>query len=95
MADPIKAAKQIFDEFLSKADPASMPNYDPNAKDPQAQVAGRKGGSKGGRVRADNLSARKRQQIAKKAARARWNKTAHSQCSLTNIEKVGQAELNR
>jgi hypothetical protein len=59
MADPIKAAKHIFDEFLSKADPASMPGYDPNAKDTRAQAAGRIGGRTGGNVRALKLSAKK------------------------------------
>jgi hypothetical protein len=72
MADPIKTAKQMFDEFLSKADPASMPDYDPKAKDPQAQSAGRKGGLKGAKVRAASLSQARRRAIAKKAARARW-----------------------
>jgi len=33
---------------------------------------GRKGGAKGGKQRAKNMSARKRTQIAKNAARARW-----------------------
>jgi len=75
MADPIKTAKKIFDQFLSKADPASMPDYDPHAKDAQAQAAGRKGGLKGGRARADNLSPQKRRKIARKAARSRWGGT--------------------
>ncbi|MGH9447326.1 MAG: histone H1 [Terriglobia bacterium] len=74
MADPIKAAKHIFDQFLSKVDPASMPNYDPNAKDQQAQAAGRKGGKKGGLVRAASLSPTRRHKIAKLAAKARWQK---------------------
>ena len=34
--------------------------------------AGRKGGKKGGEARAKKLSAQKRTQIAKKAAKARW-----------------------
>lgn len=34
--------------------------------------AGRKGGKKGGKARAEALSAKKRKEIAKKAARARW-----------------------
>lgn len=34
--------------------------------------ARRKGGLKGGKARAKNLSATKRRQIAKKAARVRW-----------------------
>jgi hypothetical protein len=72
MADPIKTAKSIFDQFLSKADPASMPDYDPNAKDAQAQKAGRMGGKIGGSARALKLSAKKRSQIAKSAAVTRW-----------------------
>jgi hypothetical protein len=35
-------------------------------------AAGRKGGLKGGKARALNLSPRKRREIAKKAAAARW-----------------------
>lgn len=38
-----------------------------------AQI-GRKGGLKGGRARAEKLSAKKLKEIAKKAAAARWNK---------------------
>ena len=36
--------------------------------------AGRKGGIKGGKVRAEKLSAKKRTEIAVKAAKARWEK---------------------
>jgi hypothetical protein len=75
MADPIKTAKHIFDEFLSKADPASMPNYDSNAKDAQAQAAGRKGGRKGGPARAVRLSPLQRSKIAANAAKSRWENT--------------------
>jgi hypothetical protein len=75
MADPIKTAKHIFDQFLSKADPASMPDYNPNTKDPQAQAAGRKGGKAGGPERARRLTANKRRRIAKQAAAARWSKS--------------------
>ena len=35
---------------------------------------GRKGGLKGGKARAEKLSAKKRKEIAQKAAMARWNK---------------------
>ena len=41
-------------------------------KNPAAVALGRLGGLKGGRARADKLSPRKRSQIAKKAALARW-----------------------
>jgi hypothetical protein len=39
-----------------------------------AQALGRKGGLIGGKARAESLSAKKRKEIAKKAAAARWNK---------------------
>jgi hypothetical protein len=74
MADPIKTAKRMFDEFLSKADPASVPDYDPNAIDLEAQAAGSKGARQGGLARASRLTPKKRRQIAKRAATARWKK---------------------
>ena len=43
-------------------------------KNPAAVALGRLGGLKGGKARAKKLSARKRKQIAKKAARARWER---------------------
>jgi hypothetical protein len=43
-------------------------------KVPSAVRAGRLGGLKGGKARAASLTPRKRKQIAKKAAKARWNK---------------------
>jgi len=39
-----------------------------------ASAMGRKGGLKGGIARASNLSAKRRKEIATKAANARWNK---------------------
>ena len=48
---------------------------DPNeGKDPQAIERGRQGGLKGGTARAEKLTAKRRKQIAKKAAKSRWNK---------------------
>ena len=41
-------------------------------KDPLAVELGRRGGLKGGKARAEKLSARTRSDIAKRAARARW-----------------------
>ena len=43
-------------------------------KNPAAVALGKLGGLKGGRARAEKLSPRKRIQIAKKAALARWGK---------------------
>ena len=41
-----------------------------------ASALGRKGGLKGGKARAESLSAKRRSEIAKKAAKARWRKVA-------------------
>ncbi len=46
-------------------------------KNPAAVELGRLGGLKGGRARAEKLSAKKRRAIAKKAALARWEKERH------------------
>lgn len=43
-------------------------------KNPAAVALGRLGGLKGGKARAEKLSARKRKEIAKKAAAIRWKK---------------------
>ena len=39
-----------------------------------AAALGRKGGLKGGKARAANLSPKKRKEVARKAANTRWNK---------------------
>jgi hypothetical protein len=44
----------------------------PSNKNPAAVELGRLGGLKGGKARAKKLSARKRSDIARKAARKRW-----------------------
>jgi hypothetical protein len=43
-------------------------------KDPAAVAMGRKGGKKGGTVRASRMTAEERSEAARKAATARWNK---------------------
>jgi len=46
-----------------------------SGKNPAAVALGRLGGLKGGKARAKKLSAKKRIQIAQKAAAARWGKS--------------------
>lgn len=46
------------------------------AKLPTKVSAGRKGGGKGGKARAKKLTPEQRQAIARKAARARWNRAS-------------------
>lgn len=43
-------------------------------KNPAAQALGRLGGLKGGKARAASMSPEQRQEVAKKAAEARWGK---------------------
>ena len=43
-------------------------------KDPLAVELGRRGGLKGGKARAERLSAEERAEAARKAARSRWGK---------------------
>ena len=50
------------------------PTPEEQGKDPAAVSLGRRGGLKGGNARAKSLSARRRSQIAKAAAKARWER---------------------
>ena len=59
-------AKSIVDQATEE------PSEEKPEKNPAAVALGRLGGLKGGKARAKKLSAEKRKEIAKKAARARW-----------------------
>jgi hypothetical protein len=48
----------------------------PRMKNPAAVALGKLGGSKGGRIRAANLSPEARKSIAQRAAQARWAKAS-------------------
>jgi hypothetical protein len=68
--DVNELAKQLVAEATGEAAP-----YDPDAgKDPAAVALGRKGGLKGGRARADRMTAEERAEAARRAAQARWAK---------------------
>jgi len=67
--DPNEFARSILDTIIAKHDPESV-----EGKDAKKVASGLKGGSKGGHARAKTLSAKKRTHIAKKAAKARWDK---------------------
>lgn len=64
-------AKLIADVATGQAE---LPNPD-EGKDPAAVALGRKGGLKGGKARADSMTAEQRSEIAKNAAAARWKKS--------------------
>jgi len=68
-------AKSIVDDATSEA--ADGPADDAPAddgKNPAAVALGRLGGLKGGKARAEKLTKKRRTEIAKKAAAARWAK---------------------
>jgi hypothetical protein len=50
-----------------------LPKTD-EGKDPAAVSLGRRGGLKGGKARAAKLTAKRRAEIAEKAAKARWSR---------------------
>ncbi len=45
---------------------------EPQEPETPAQVSGRKGGQKGGKVRAQRMTAEQRRESARRAAQARW-----------------------
>ena len=55
-----------------------MPEFEeqetPSGKNPHAVALGRRGGLKGGKARAERLTAAQRSDIARRAAEARWHK---------------------
>jgi hypothetical protein len=67
-ADPNLLAANIVAQTTDEGKPGEKP------KDPMAVELGRRGGLKGGKARAAKLSARKRKEIARRAAKARWSK---------------------
>lgn len=68
--DFTQIAKEIIDKVTGQAPPEK-----PDTRNPHAVALSKLGASKGGQKRAKVLSQRRRKQIAKKAALARWRKS--------------------
>ncbi len=69
--DPAQLAKMMIDIATGQR----MDSIDTSSQKNEAAVArGRLGGLKGGKARAENLTAAQKKVIAKRAARARWEK---------------------
>jgi hypothetical protein len=77
--DPQEQAGAIFDAVAPAAEesPAPLAAESKPQKNPAAVALGRLGGIKGGRARAEKLTAEQRKAIAKKAAQKRWGHSAH------------------
>jgi hypothetical protein len=86
--DPIQLAKLIADIATGQVEDAEQ-----DERDPSAVGLGRKGGLKGGKVRAAKLSKKERTEIAMKAAAARWGRdqetASHSALTALSSRKVG------
>jgi len=67
--DTNQLAKRIVDLATGEA---SDPKPTDDGKDLAAVALGRKGGLKGGRARAESMTAKRRAEIARKAAKKRW-----------------------
>jgi hypothetical protein len=68
------AADAVNQEPQPVADAAPEVQQDDGGKNPAAVALGRLGGLKGGKARAAKLSKKRRSEIAKNAAAARWKK---------------------
>ena len=67
--DANQLARYILDVTTGDAEKIKPPK-----KNPHAQALSKLGASKGGKARAKSLTAKKRKQIAERAAQARWTK---------------------
>jgi hypothetical protein len=66
--DPNQLAKLIVDIATGEVEDTSSDD----GKDPAAVALGRKGGLKGGKARAEKMTAEERSEAARRAAKARW-----------------------
>lgn len=73
--DPNELAKLIADIATGEASDKLVTD---DGRDLAAVVLGRRGGLKGGKARADSLSADRRSEIARNAALARWDRDGRS-----------------
>lgn len=76
--DVAETAFRVMQEATGAA-PKTLPLKERTEKNADAVKRGRKGGKKGGKARAANLSPNERTAIAKKAGSARWGKSRGSE----------------
>ena len=71
--DFTQVARRVVEQAIGEhIDGTPLEPPEPDTRNPAAVALSKLGASKGGRARAKKLSAAKRQEIAKKAAKARW-----------------------
>ena len=69
-----KDLNQLASEIVRRATEQGEPEEPDEGKDPAAVELGRRGGKKGGKVRAERMTPEERSEAARRAARARWGK---------------------
>jgi len=75
--DPVLFAKAVMENIIGEK--WDRPKLEPElVKNPHAVALSKLGASKGGKARAESLTAKQRSKIAKKAAKARWKKRSES-----------------
>jgi len=71
-SDPNQIAAAIVSQ--ATVETPAKPKARKRRKDPAAVALGRRGGKKGGKARAANLTPQRRVEIARKAAETRWSR---------------------
>lgn len=72
--DVNELAAYIVDQVTSEEETRETEAEEAKARSEAARILGRLGGKKGGVARAAKLSAKRRKEIARKGAEARWGK---------------------
>lgn len=67
-----KDVNEIASRIRHETEDDADPGYEPSSASEAAKILGRLGGLRGGPARAKKLSKKRRSQIARDAARARW-----------------------
>ena len=75
--DPNLLARSVIEDLIGEhLDGTPLDKPPERVKNPAAVALSKLGASKGGVARAESLTPTKRSRIARKAAKARWNKSA-------------------
>lgn len=69
------ARRVVEDAIGERLDGSPLPDPKPDTRNPAAVALSKLGAAKGGQARAAKLSKRRRSEIARKAAAARWRKS--------------------
>ena len=72
--DPVQLGKLIGDILTGQVEDCATVSPEDKIKDQSAVSLGRRGGLKGGKARAAKMSPQRRIEMARKAAKARWDK---------------------